>query len=577
VSALRLALVFCLSLTAVHAAVPDPLDELDDVESSPSLDELDRTWVHLEPAPVPPSEMDVDELLEPAPEVSLPELPRWQLATRDALTFDTWPPDLDQGRVQHRQAMDLVDRGVIPLFSGWFCPDAGVTRAELLAWLAHVEDWVQIAKSGLSLDVRVSRVRAPCPVRLVLRLGLAAPDRPLDGNRRVDRAFLLRVLDGLERSWGANLLAHGPRLTVDDRPDRVQVAVWLRDLAQDLCRVGRVPTMPLDPRSLAHLPVILALLSDPSPQVRQAAHRIVADFDPAVLAMLIAARGDAWYREPAVLASLPETAVKLGAAIPAARSSTQEIAREFALAMRILRGLNSSAADVRFVRLVQQELARTPLDAPLPQVLIDEAVSVLVARRDVASLNQLLHWGLPVVQALVPHLEQSSLDRHWAERMPYALEPGWDERGRGVAQQLKLLARNPRIPAPTRASALERLARLGETLSREQARAAGLLGEDDGSRERLERSVARVVEPAVPMRIARHISRTTSDDEVARLHQTVRVYQLYLALALGVLALLAAIHLAVLVPMLGWRLLNRVRRWANPPAGKVLPDDPPLA
>lgn len=496
----------------------------------------------------------IDELLEPSPDISRPLQPSWALPTRDALSFKTWPPDLEQGLEAHRQAMDMVERSIIPLQKGWFRPAARVTRIQLLDWISQVEDWVRVGQTGLSLETRFTIVKRSSPIVTLLRLGLVSANRPLNGDAWVDRAFELKVLDGLERTWGTPLLQGRPRLTESLEPTRAEVAVWLRDIAQELCHAGHSPVGKVDAKSLAHLTVLLTLLEDPSVQVRELAHRLLADADAAVVATLLVGRKEEWFRDPVVLETLPETAVKL------ALAPGDIAAGQFREVMRILRGLKDQSLEARFMRGANDALRRLPLHQPLPPRLLSEMVGLLVARGWTEQLDNLLQWGMPVLEALVPWLEQESLDRHWTERMPYSLEPGWDQRGQGVVAQLRVIVRNPRIPASTRASALDRLDRLGEAVPREQMRAMGLAPENDAdaARARLARVALRMMDRNTPPPSPRPRS-LAEDPEVQRLLSMVRSYQLYLAIALGVIALIALAHLAVIIPMMVVRMLRRVR------------------
>lgn len=517
-------------------------------------DALEEIALDDEDVMVLPSLEQIDDLLDPAPDISRPIEPSWRLPVRDALSFKSWPPDLDQGNAQHRMAMDLVERSIVPLQKGWFRPEARVTRIQLLDWLTQVEDWVRVGQTGLSLETRMTVVKRSSPIVTLLRMGLVSPNRPLDGDAWVDRAFELKVLDALERTWGTALLENQARLTAHAEPTRAEIAVWLRDIAQELCHAGHPPVGRVDAKSLAHLTVLLTLLDDSSATVRELAHRQLADADASILATLIAGRKEEWFRDPVVLETLPETAVKLSLA------GTDVAGGQFRECMRILRGLKDHGLEARFVRGGQEALRRIPLHQPLPSRLISEMVGVMAARGWTEQLDGLLQWGMPALEAVMPYLENESLDRHWAERMPYSIEPGWDSRGQGVVAQLRALIKNPRIPAGTRASALDRLDRLGETVPRDQIRAFGQVSDmdADAARARLARLALRMMDKqqTPPRPRPRPLA---EDPEVQRLLQSVKTYQLYLALALGVIALIALAHVLVIIPMMILRVLRKLR------------------
>ena len=525
------------SVAAPGPMALEPEDELDDCD----LVDLDL-------------DSDLDDLLEPSPETGSGRLYAL-LPTRDALAFRSWPADLDQGNPDHRQVMDLVERNIIPVEDLRFHPGTRVTRYELLDWLTQVEDWVRVAQTGLSLSTRFTIAKRNSPIGLVLRTGLASPVQRLDGDVWVDRPFLLRVLDGLERCWGTEVLAGRPRLTRDFLPDRVQVALWLRAVAEDLFNSGREPAdrKSLDPRSLAHLPVLLALLEDPSWRAREMAHRVLAGTDTAVLATLMAGHKGQWFRDPVVLQTLPETAVKL------ALAPGDTAAGELRDAMRILRGLRSTLLDMRFLRAGHEALARIPMEQPLPPRLLGAMVDVIAARGWTEQLDGLLQWGMPALDAIIPYIEQDSLDRIWTERMPYSIEAGWDTRGLGVVAQLRTLVRDPRIPPGTRASALDRLDRLGETMPREQMRPLGMLPQDPDPAQIRLAGVALRVMARQPLPPPAPVRPPADDAELQRALAAVHTYQLYLAIALVVLALIAFLHIAVIVPMMLLRLLRRLR------------------
>ena len=546
---------------------PDPLGDVNDVFDAPKLrsvgapppaDALEEISLDDDDVMELPSLTDIDDLLEPAPDISRPIEPSWRLPVRDALAFKTWPPDLDQGNAVHRQAMDLVERSIIPLERGSFRPDARVTRIQLLDWLAQVEDWVRVGQTGLSLEIHLTMAKRSCPMVTLLRLGLVVPNHPLEGDAWVDRAFELKVLDALERTWGTTLLVGRPRLTAHAEANRAEIAVWLREIAQDLCHQGHAPVGRVEAKSLAHLTVLLTLLEDPSPTVREMAHRLLADADAAIVATLLAGRKEEWFRDPVVLETLPETAVKL------ALAPSDVAAGQFREVMRILRGLKDQGLETRFVRAAQDALRQLPLSAPLPPRLLSEMVGVLAARGWTEQLDNLLAWGYPALEAMVPYLENESLDPRWAERMPYSIEPGWDQRGLGVVAQLKLLVKNPRIPAGTRASALDRLDRLGEAIPREQMRSMGQTPDSspdrdpDAARARLARLALRLMDknPPAPAPRPRPLA---EDPEVVRLVSMVRSYQLYLAIALGVIALITLAHLLVIIPLLMLRIIRKIR------------------
>lgn len=563
---LRLALALAilsgpaLAFGPPRAVESDPDDLLGDeprlvsVGAAPAGDALEEISLDDDDVMELPSLDQIDDLLDPAPDISRPIEPSWALPVRDALGFKSWPPDLDQGNPNHRMAMDLVERSIIPLQKGWFRPEARVTRIQLLDWLTQVEDWVRVGQTGLSLETRLTVAKRSSPIVTLLRMGLVSPNRPLDGDAWVDRAFELKVLDALERTWGTAILADRPRLTVSGEPSRAEIAVWLREIAQDLCHAGHSPVGRVDAKSIAHLTVLLTLLEDPSATVRELAHRQLADADASILATLIAGRKEEWFRDPVVLETLPETAVKLGL------SGNDTAAGQFRECMRILRGMKDHGLEARFVRGGQEALRRVPLHQPLPARLISEMVGVMAARNWTEQLTDLLQWGMPALEALMPYLENESLDRHWAERMPYSIEPGWDSRGLGVVAQLKALVKNPRIPAGTRASALDRLDRLGESIPREQIRPYGQTPDNDpdAARARLARLALRMMEKE--QKAAAPRPRPLSEDpEVQRLVQTVKSYQLYLAVALGVIALITLAHVLVIIPMLLVRVLRKLR------------------
>lgn len=515
------------------------LDE-DDVIDVPTLADLDDL-------------NDVDRTLDASD--GLPQEAPWRLPVRDALGFRFWPADLDQGNANHRRAMDLIERGIIPLKGDAFVPETRVTRIQLIDWLAQVEDWVRVAQTGLSLETKLTVVKRSSPIVTLLRLGLVTPQRPLDGEQWVDRAFELRVLDGLERAWGVNLLEGRPRLSTHSEPSRLEVALWLREIAQDLNHGGHAPTGKVDARSLAHLTIVLTLLDDGSVTVREMAHRALADADPAIIATLLAGRKSDWFRDPVALETLPELAIKLGLA------PGRGAAGQFNECMRILRGLKDEALETRFVRGAQDALRKLPLHQPLPPLLMSEIVGILAERGWTEQLDTLLLWGMPALEALVPYLENQSLDRHWSERMPYSIEPGWDSRGEGVVAQLRVLVKNPRIPASTRASALDRLDRLGEAMPRDQMRALGLTPDNDAdaARARLAR-VARCIMDKTPAPATPRPRPMHDEAEVQRLIQMVRTYQFYLAIALGIIALITLAHVLVLLPLMMLRIFRKVRK-----------------